>query len=1222
MSTSVDRIARELLALRRDLRKVQTQPQLAYSSVEGGYLQWNTDDGSASIVAGQQFDGTNGVAVLNGPVPPTPTAPTATPTYFAATVNWDGLFADGAIVPMDFARVEIHAVEDPTDEAYLATTLVGTYETPRGGDMVVPLPGPRYLKLVTRTTAGVRSPASAPTALITPLSISEIDTSAIQAEIDELNNVTLPAVQAQVDTATSDISTLNTVSLPDLQTQLDDANAQIGVFGTTTIPAIQAQVDDISADLTTAQGQIDTLNSTTIPGINTTLTSQGNAINTLNNTTIPGVNASIATERGRIDTLNNTTIPGINSTLTTANNNISALQGKFPIQSVDIGALQVTTGKIANAAITVTQMGAGAVTSTILADDSVTSAKIVANTIVAADIAATTITAAQIAGGTITGTQIAALTITAGLIAADTITASQIAANAIGTSELNALAVTAAKIAANTITAAQIQALTITAAEIAANTITAGKLVADTITANEIAANAIGTSELNALAVTAAKIAANTITAAQIAATTITGDRLVANTITAAQIAANTITAAQIAAATITATQLAAGSVTATQLAAGSVTANKLLVIVGGGNLLGNSNYESSAWVDGGGNEGTTTAWSFSTADAFMGTQSLLIAPTAAATGSTGYHHDFAPIGIADGQTFTLSAYVKRTAGSGLIRLNIQYYDGSTPRVSLGAPTNIDADITAAPIGSWVRLSGSSVAPANSRWARCRAYYVSGNYVAGTDSLFIDAMQLERGDVLTAYAPKPDEILPGTIVANMISAGAIVTAAMTANTINGDRISTNTLNADRIVANSITAAKIAALTITGAQIAATTIDAGKLVANTITAGQIAALTITAAQIAANTITASQIAANTITAAQIAAGTITATQLAAGAVIAGKIAAGAIDAMTITGAILRTAATGSRMQIENDVSAGVIKFYSGAAGETAGYINPNTYGAPANIGSLTLASPNPSGQLQAIFQMSSSSIEPAFSMNGDLTLVYPGSGSSYATLYAGQLNAWGPSNQVMIYSDGDIQIAPVGATGSRLAVGTANINGKFATNYASSTGASVVLAGSTVVIGTQAYNASGGPNATNTQPFHAAAIHSWTGGVWMEDLVAGSATTATINISGRIVRTTSSRRYKNTIEPMTYDEAARALDLQAVTFRLNEEAELDNPVTYPGFIAEQAHEVGLSRWVSYDKEGRPDGFRYGELTAAHNMLIQRLRAEVDELKTEVAALKAA
>ena len=60
---------------------------------------------------------------------------------------------------------------------------------------------------------------------------------------------------------------------------------------------------------------------------------------------------------------------------------------------------------------------------------------------------------------------------------------------------------------------------------------------------------------------------------------------------------------------------------------------------------------------------------------------------------------------------------------------------------------------------------------------------------------------------------------------------------------------------------------------------------------------------------------------------------------------------------------------------------------------------------------------------------------------------------------------------------------------------------------------------------------------------------------------------------------------------------------------------------PGFIAEEAHEAGMEWWVTYDNEGRPDGFRYAELTAAHNVILQEHDAEIEDLKSRVAALEA-
>jgi len=65
--------------------------------------------------------------------------------------------------------------------------------------------------------------------------------------------------------------------------------------------------------------------------------------------------------------------------------------------------------------------------------------------------------------------------------------------------------------------------------------------------------------------------------------------------------------------------------------------------------------------------------------------------------------------------------------------------------------------------------------------------------------------------------------------------------------------------------------------------------------------------------------------------KLAAGSVTASVLAANAVTAGKINAGAIDGMTITGALIRTAASGRRIEITS-TSYDTIEFYTGVAGE--------------------------------------------------------------------------------------------------------------------------------------------------------------------------------------------------------------------------------------------------------------------------------------------------
>lgn len=124
----------------------------------------------------------------------------------------------------------------------------------------------------------------------------------------------------------------------------------------------------------------------------------------------------------------------------------------------------------------------------------------------------------------------------------------------------------------------------------------------------------------------------------------------------------------------------------------------------------------------------------------------------------------------------------------------------------------------------------------------------------------------------------------------------------------------------KISDNAITTPKINALAITAAKIAADAITAAKILAGSITGDRLTA----------GTITATQIAGGTITAAKIAAGTITATEIQAGAITGTKLSADAIDGKTITGSLIRTAASGQRIELNS--SQDRVLFYSGEVGE--------------------------------------------------------------------------------------------------------------------------------------------------------------------------------------------------------------------------------------------------------------------------------------------------
>lgn len=109
-----------------------------------------------------------------------------------------------------------------------------------------------------------------------------------------------------------------------------------------------------------------------------------------------------------------------------------------------------------------------------------------------------------------------------------------------------------------------------------------------------------------------------------------------------------------------------------------------------------------------------------------------------------------------------------------------------------------------------------------------------------------------------------------------------------------------------------------------------TLDAGKITTGTLSADRIGALSISSAKIAA--------------------GAIIAEKIAAGAITTAKLAADAIDGMIITGAVLRTAATGQRFQLD----AFGLRAYDSTGTQTA-LLTPNNGGLSLMGGGLGIYS---------------------------------------------------------------------------------------------------------------------------------------------------------------------------------------------------------------------------------------------------------------------------
>ena len=55
--------------------------------------------------------------------------------------------------------------------------------------------------------------------------------------------------------------------------------------------------------------------------------------------------------------------------------------------------------------------------------------------------------------------------------------------------------------------------------------------------------------------------------------------------------------------------------------------------------------------------------------------------------------------------------------------------------------------------------------------------------------------------------------------------------------------------------------------------------------------------------------------------------------------------------------------------------------------------------------------------------------------------------------------------------------------------------------------------------------------------------------------------------------------------------------------------------FGGLIAEEVHDAGLTEFVAYDKEGRPDALHYGNMVALLVKAIQELEAKVAALEAK-------
>jgi hypothetical protein len=133
-----------------------------------------------------------------------------------------------------------------------------------------------------------------------------------------------------------------------------------------------------------------------------------------------------------------------------------------------------------------------------------------------------------------------------------------------------------------------------------------------------------------------------------------------------------------------------------------------------------------------------------------------------------------------------------------------------------------------------------------------------------------------------------------------------------------------------------------------------------------------------------------------------------------------------------------------------------------------------------------------------------------------------------------------------------------------------------------------------------------------------------GSLSIANLGGGGTTGASIDTSGNVIRTTSSERYKQDIEPLevNYQDL---LSLEPKRFKFKSEASEDeNARYYAGFIAEEIAETSLTDFVAYttDEDGNkiPDGVYYAELSTALLTAIKHQDELIKSLTSRVKALE--
>lgn len=233
----------------------------------------------------------------------------------------------------------------------------------------------------------------------------------------------------------------------------------------------------------------------------------------------------------------------------------------------------------------------------------------------------------------------------------------------------------------------------------------------------------------------------------------------------------------------------------------------------GGGNLIPNSSFESGSsgsWTVG-------SVWTFGYVPsggqlAFHGTDVARLVPVGATTGELAVTN-FIPITRGDWYNFSWFSFLRaRTAGN--YKVVFREYDAA------GALLATTTDTLAAVETAWtrhiLRFGPNTQIPGVIQWnastAKIKVAFFADTSPTGTWD--VDGIQFERGKIVTAYAPMPQELIDSQITTTQIADDAVTTPKLVSGSVVTGKLAAGAVTANELAALAVTAAKIAAGAVT------------------------------------------------------------------------------------------------------------------------------------------------------------------------------------------------------------------------------------------------------------------------------------------------------------------------------------------------------------------------------------------------------------------------